>query len=252
MLQAAVRSLPERLAFGEYPLPKAHSDRQDSALPADDRQQADLGSHLIVSPYTTSPHLLDLRTLEEPQTLLVKALSVLESVREDYATAPYNASFNWDTVLDQLKSQLQHSKYQWKRQHFYIVVFRSQVAPTTDRTHLGELDQKSHAEATKSGGLLKYWFGLPDQNGRNLATCKPPSPIATRQRLTLQTRHMARSQRRPPRQPRPQPQRSHARDQEHVHGMEARAATVRDRGRRAGMEHHAVGRVREITLRIEA
>lgn len=52
-----------------------------------------------------------------------------------------------------------------------IVVFRSQVPPTTSRHALGELDQRSHAEAMKSGGLLKYWFGMPDADGRNLATC---------------------------------------------------------------------------------
>lgn len=53
-----------------------------------------------------------------------------------------------------------------------IVVFRSQVPPTTSRHALRDLDQESHAEAMKSGGLLKYWFGMPDADGRNLATCK--------------------------------------------------------------------------------
>lgn len=171
MLQASVCSPSKPLAVEEYPLSESHPDRRDPALPANDRQQADLGSHLVVSPYTSLPHLLDLRPLEESQRLLAKALTVLQSVREDYATAPYHQSFNWDAVIDRLKSLLELSKYQWKRQNFYIVVFRSQVPPTTDRTHLGGLDQRSHAEATKSGGLLKYWFGLPDRNGRNLATC---------------------------------------------------------------------------------
>jgi len=32
-------------------------------------------------------------------------------------------------------------------------------------------DKAAHAEAIKSGGLLKYWFGIPDENRRNLATC---------------------------------------------------------------------------------
>ena len=151
-------------------------DLQDPALPAinDQPQQADLGSsHLVVSPYTTLPHLLDLRNLDEPPKLLAQALSILQPIRDDYATAPYHQSFNWDAVTHRLQSllDLSNNNYQWKRQHFYIVVFRSQVPPTTDRTHLGELDQVSHAEATKSGGLLKYWFGLPDGNGRNLATC---------------------------------------------------------------------------------
>ncbi|KAM0803915.1 hypothetical protein BDR22DRAFT_784299, partial [Usnea florida] len=127
--------------------------------------------HLVVSPYTSFPHLLDLRPLEEPQRLLAKALTILQSIRPDYALAPYDQSFNWDAVTHRLKSLLELSTHQWQRQHFYIVVFRSQIPPTTDRTHLGMLDQRSHIEATKSGGLLKYWFGLPDENGRNLATC---------------------------------------------------------------------------------
>lgn len=184
MLQAALRSPLKPLVVREYPLPKALSDRQDPALPADG-QHADLGSHLVVSPYTTLPHLLDLRGLEDSQRLLAKALTILQSVREDYATAPYPESFNWDAVTDRLKLLLELSKQQWTRQHFYIVVFRSQVPPTTDRTHLGALDQNSHAEATKSGGLLKYWFGLPDQSGRNLATCTHGIPKgATPPRLT--------------------------------------------------------------------
>ena len=172
MLQAGTRSPPAPLACGKDLLfPEPHPDRQDPAPPANDRQRADLGSHLVVSPYTSLPHLLDLRPLKEPQRLLAKALTTLQSTRPDYALAPYHQSFNWDAVTHRLKSLLELSTHQWQRQHFYIVVFRSQVPPTTDRTHLGMLDQRSHIEATKSGGLLKYWFGLPDQNGRNLATC---------------------------------------------------------------------------------
>ena len=187
MLQAAMPSPSKPLITGEYALPRAQSDRRDPALPANDPQHADLGSHLVVSPYSTLPHLLDLRTLEESQRLSANALTLLQSVREDYATAPYHQSFNWDAVVDRLKSLIELSKYQWKRQSFYIVVFRSQIPPTTDRVYLGGLDQKSHAEATKSGGLLKYWFGLPDEVGRNLATCTHSaiSKSKTPQKLTL-------------------------------------------------------------------
>ena len=163
MLQTAASSFPEPSALGEHVPSQAHSDRLDSTLSVYDRQHADIGGHLVVLPYTSLPHLLDLRLLGESQRLLAKALTVLESMRGDYATAPYHQCFNWDVVIDLLESLLELSDYQWKRQHYYIVVFRSQVPPTTDRTHLGELDQKSHAEATKSGGLLKYWFGLPDE-----------------------------------------------------------------------------------------
>ena len=136
-----------------------------------DQTKADFGDFLVVSPYAFQPHLLDLRTLESSQSLLARALTLLEPVRTDYATAPYLESFNWDSVIDHLRFLNGEAGHFWSWQHFYIVVFRSQVPPTTDRVELGELDEKAHAEATQSGGLLKYWFGRPDENGRNLATC---------------------------------------------------------------------------------
>ncbi len=190
MLQATVRSPSKPSSIRENSPPSTYQNLPDSPLPANDRQQADLGSHLVVPPYTTPPHLLHLRTLEEPQRLLAKALTVLQSTRADYALAPYPHSFNWPAVIHRLNSLLQLSPHHWHRQHFYIVVFRSQVPPTTDRTHLAQLDQDSHIEATKSGGLLKYWFGLPDENGRNLATCNfrpfPPARPAPK-KLTRDT-----------------------------------------------------------------
>ncbi|KAL9101096.1 MAG: hypothetical protein Q9163_003611 [Psora crenata] len=127
--------------------------------------------HLVVSPYTSLPHLLDLRGLDMSQELLAGALSGLQAVRPDYATAPYTSAFNWPVVLGTLRSLAASRKYLWPHQHFYVVVFRSRIPPTTNRIHLSELDQWAHAEATKSGGLLKYWFGVPDSEGRNLATC---------------------------------------------------------------------------------
>ena len=178
-MQAVVHLSREMFSDKKYSLPDAYQDLPKPAVLATYPQDADVGHHLVVSPYTTSPHLLDLRTLDVPQKLLAQSLTVLQSTRKDYATAPYHQSFNWDAVIDQLKSLLGTTNDLWHHQHFYIVVFRSQIPPTTDRTHLIELDQKSHAEATKSGGLLKYWYGLPDENGRNLATCTFPSPLPT-------------------------------------------------------------------------
>ena len=136
-----------------------------------DQTKADSGDFLVVSPYAFQPHLLDLRRLESPQNLLARALTLLKPVRTDYATAPYHLSFNWRFVIDYLRFLNEEAGHLWSWQHFYIVVFRSQVPSTTNRVELGELDEKAHAEATQSGGLLKYWFGKPDENGRNLATC---------------------------------------------------------------------------------
>lgn len=132
---------------------------------------------LVVSPYTSRRHLLPLNTIGKPQRLLAKAFTVLSPIRDDYATVPYPDAFNWDLVVSVLRSLVETEGYAWKHQLFYIVVFRSQVSPMTDRSHLAMLDERSHAEAMESGGLLKYWFGIPDINGRNMATCKSPKKL---------------------------------------------------------------------------
>ena len=127
---------------------------------------------LVVSPYVVHPHLLNLSTITKPQQLLAKALTIMTPIRQDYATAPYQESFNWSEIVSTLQGLTDAFGILWNRTSFYIVVFRSRVLPSTDRSELGALDQRSHAEAMKSGGLLKYWFGIPDSNFRNLATCE--------------------------------------------------------------------------------
>lgn len=126
---------------------------------------------LVASPYTSRPHLLDLTTLTRAQILLAKALTILSPTTPAYATSPYIDAFNWDVVFTYLAAAVKSEAFHWQDQYFYIVVFRSQVPPSTDRSHLGELDKAAHIEAVKSGGLLKYWFGTPDVDGRNVATC---------------------------------------------------------------------------------
>ncbi|KAI4129451.1 MAG: hypothetical protein LQ338_002232 [Usnochroma carphineum] len=132
---------------------------------------ADEEDLLVVSPYTSRPHLLDLTTLTRSQVYLAKALTIFSPVTNAYATATYTKAFNWDIVFSSLAAAVKTDGFDWTEQVFYIVVFRSQVPPSTDRSHLAELDERAHVEAMRSGGLLKYWFGTPDANGRNLATC---------------------------------------------------------------------------------
>lgn len=124
-----------------------------------------------VSPYIQKAHLLDLSTTEHAQGLLAQALTLLVHIREDYATAVYIESFNWNEVMLALKALIVTTGFHWDSRIFFIVIFRSQVKPETDRSHLADLDRRSHAEAMESGGLLKYWFGVPNSNRRNLATC---------------------------------------------------------------------------------
>ncbi|OCK76285.1 hypothetical protein K432DRAFT_446130 [Lepidopterella palustris CBS 459.81] len=130
-----------------------------------------LSALLVSSPYNEPGHLLDLATLDVPNRLFAKALTVLRPIRSDYATAPYEESLNWTTVLGTLQQLAETEHYQWKEQSFYVVIFRSKLNPSVDGELLRQLDFESHGEATSSGGLLKYWFGSPNAERRNLATC---------------------------------------------------------------------------------
>ncbi|KAI9732456.1 MAG: hypothetical protein M1818_007494 [Claussenomyces sp. TS43310] len=126
---------------------------------------------LVVSPYVEDKHLLYLDTVDTQCQLLARALTVMKALRADYATAPYLDTFNWAEVFAILQQLIQTSEIKWKERKFYVVIFRSQIPPTTKYSDLGTLDIAAHAEATKSGGFLKYWFGTPDHLGQNLATC---------------------------------------------------------------------------------
>lgn len=128
-------------------------------------------THLVISPYTDDPNLLDLTTVSLQEQLLAHALVKLKPLIEEYARAPYIEIFNWSEIIDDLRERAHVANHFWTEQVFYIVVFRSQITPTTDYGHLGDLDKAAHAEAVQSGGFLKYWFGFPDVEGRNLATC---------------------------------------------------------------------------------
>jgi hypothetical protein len=92
-------------------------------------------------------------------------------IRPDYATAPYTESFNWSTVFESLSALSKAENQPWETRSFYVVVFRSVLNEGVDVDWLSLLDERSHAEATESGGLLKYWFGVKNGRRENLATC---------------------------------------------------------------------------------
>ncbi|POS69484.1 hypothetical protein DHEL01_v212123 [Diaporthe helianthi] len=127
--------------------------------------------YLVASPYTEADHLLDLESLDAENQLLAEALLSLRCLREDYATAAYADTFNWDEVVGRVRELAAARNHKWRETSWYIVAFRSRYESGIDYSHLGDLDKAAHAEATASGGFLKYWFGTPDQNLRNLATC---------------------------------------------------------------------------------
>lgn len=157
---------PQDLAASALPSQQSRNYHHIIATPGE-------AAFLVISPYTCQHHLLHLGSVEKPQRLFAKALTLMAPLRDDYATAPYSDAFNWGSVVSALKSLVGAESYTWKQQSYYIVVFRSQVPQSTNRSYLAALDERSHAEAMESGGLLKYWFGTPDVNGRNMATCEP-------------------------------------------------------------------------------
>jgi len=120
-------------------------------------------NYLQSSPYPNPLHLLNLNRLPPAS---------LTAVRSDYATAPYDQVFNWDRVLHTLRSLSAAEGFHFPASSFYTVIFRSKLKADVDKELLFRLDAMSHQEAIASGGLLKYWFGSPDAERRNLATCE--------------------------------------------------------------------------------
>lgn len=129
-------------------------------------------THLKSSPYDDPLNFLNLTELATQERLFAIALTRLQSTRPDYAIAPYLDSFDWSAIFALLRDLCTHTGIHWQQQEFYLVIFRSKLRSDADRDRLGELDQKSHQEACASGGLLTYWFGTPDTEMRNLATCE--------------------------------------------------------------------------------
>lgn len=129
--------------------------KRDAVVETEQNSEWQESRFLIQSPYTERAHQLDLQTLNDENRLFAQALTVLDATRPDYATAEYTASFNWPEVLDNLKALVRESGKKFHETSFYIVAFRSQIKPSTDYSHLGELDKAAHKEAVDSGGFLK-------------------------------------------------------------------------------------------------
>jgi hypothetical protein len=57
---------------------------------------------------------------------------------------------------------------------YYGILFRStrhRSAPSKSIRDLYAADRRAHEEAINSGGLLMYWYGIPNAAGENVATC---------------------------------------------------------------------------------
>lgn len=132
--------------------PSGLSGSLDGTQAVDER---DTSRFLIQSPYTEIEHQLDLDSLDHENQLLAQALVNLRATRDDYATAPYVESFNWGQILEEVQRLARISTKPFHRSSFYIVAFRSQIKPSTEYSHLGDLDKAAHREAVESGGFLK-------------------------------------------------------------------------------------------------
>ncbi|KAJ7925291.1 hypothetical protein B0H13DRAFT_2573540 [Mycena leptocephala] len=110
-------------------------------------------------PIVTQTRLPDI----DPASLsLHKALHHFKPYNGDYASTPYGEAFNWDQLV-----LPEHEEREW-----YCVVFRSKRKAGSDGDPLYDADRKAHEEAIHNGGLLLYWYGIPNQStGMNLATC---------------------------------------------------------------------------------
>lgn len=99
----------------------------------------------------------------DPASLsLHKALHKFRPIDSNYAGTPYAEAFNW--------SELELSEDE--EREWYVVAFRSKRKAGSDGEPLYEADAKAHAEAVQNGGLIMYWYGIPNtETGMNLATC---------------------------------------------------------------------------------
>ncbi|KAG0704530.1 hypothetical protein DFH29DRAFT_911780 [Suillus ampliporus] len=93
---------------------------------------------------------------------LHKALHRFHPATPHYAEVPYQEAFNWHEL-----ELPEDEEREW-----YCVAFRSKRLPGSDSGPLYDADEKAHREAVLSGGLIMYWYGVPNpQTGMNLATC---------------------------------------------------------------------------------
>ncbi|KAL7421714.1 hypothetical protein Q5752_003484 [Cryptotrichosporon argae] len=98
----------------------------------------------------------------DPASLaLHQALHFFRPTTAAYASTPYDRAFNWADM---------HLPRDISRE-WYCVVFRSRRNAASSTLDLYAADREAHEEAVRNGGLVMYWYGVPDATGLNLATC---------------------------------------------------------------------------------
>ncbi|KAK6461223.1 hypothetical protein DFJ63DRAFT_218971 [Scheffersomyces coipomensis] len=129
------------------------------------------------SPYHEKSHWLDLTTIPQNYQIVSLALQSFHPIIPNYAFETYYESFNIEQIVELSKQYSKDLDYTFPKTEIYVIAFRSILHEPVQtsiekRQFLGKIDKESHLEATESGGLIKYWFGTPDDStGQNLATC---------------------------------------------------------------------------------
>ncbi|KAK6457412.1 uncharacterized protein RJT20DRAFT_1983 [Scheffersomyces xylosifermentans] len=129
------------------------------------------------SPYYEKDHWLDLTRSTDAYKVIGLALQSFKPTTEKYAFDPYLEAFNISVIIKLVKDYAKQLQIKFPKTHVYIIAFRSILfehvqTSAEKRQFLATVDKDSHKEANESGGLLKYWFGTPDDvHGQNLATC---------------------------------------------------------------------------------
>ncbi|KIP11615.1 hypothetical protein PHLGIDRAFT_457821 [Phlebiopsis gigantea 11061_1 CR5-6] len=130
--------------------------------------------HISVPSHSAETYRIDARGVYSPlrcpaandvqasTIALHKALHQFRPVTDEHAQMPYAEVFNWGELL--LPLDMEH---EW-----YAVACHS----TCENGDLGgpsyDLDEKTHSEALRSGGLILYWRGISNPaTGTNLTTC---------------------------------------------------------------------------------
>lgn len=84
----------------------------------------------------------------------------LTPIHPDYAAVPVSEGFNWSSCLAGAPFS-----------RLYLVVFRSIRRRSADLQLLREYDDRAHAEAVRSGGLLRYFKGEINERRECVSFC---------------------------------------------------------------------------------
>jgi len=129
-----------------------------SSLP----EHIDIGKSLVQTPFRPIVTETRLPDIDDASLSLHKALHTFRPLTSRYANTSYKEAFNWSEL-----SLPRNDEREW-----YCVAFRSKRRSGSDSKALYDADKNAHEEAIQAGGLLLYWYGVPDvETGMNLATC---------------------------------------------------------------------------------